>query len=185
MVLRLRVIDTPIGPLTVVGAGADVCLLHFGAVDDGVRSWLARWYPGAPIEAHADPAGAVGKLQAYFAGDLQAIDTIAVSMHGTPFQQRVWDFLRRIRSGRTASYADVARSIGSPTAVRAVGAANGANPVAVVVPCHRVIGTNGSLTGYGGGLDRKRWLLAHEQPPLAGLDRGQVVQGSLPLSPES
>ena len=90
------------------------------------------------------------------------LDEIEVEMHGTAFQHRVWDALRTVRAGTTASYSGLAVTIGAPAAVRAVGAANGANPVAVIVPCHRVIGANGSLTGYGGGLDRKRWLLQHE-----------------------
>ena len=83
-------------------------------------------------------------------------------MNGTPFQKRVWDALRQVPAGKTATYAEIAVLIGSPAAVRAVGAANGANPVAVVVPCHRIIGSNGTLTGYGGGLKRKEWLLRHE-----------------------
>jgi methylated-DNA-[protein]-cysteine S-methyltransferase len=116
-----------------------------------------------PIESHGDPAGAVTALTRYFNGSLSALDGIGVELNGTPFQRRVWDGLRRIRVGTTCSYADLARSVNAATAVRAVGAANGANPVALVVPCHRVIGANGSLTGYGGGLDRKRWLLQHER----------------------
>jgi len=114
------------------------------------------------IEQHADPAGAVTSLNDYFRGTIGALDDIPVELKGTAFQQQVWGALRRIPAGATSSYAGLAREIGSPSAVRAVGAANGANPVAVIVPCHRVIGSNGSLTGYGGGLDRKRWLLQHE-----------------------
>ena len=83
-------------------------------------------------------------------------------MNGTPFQKRVWEALRTVPAGKTASYAELAVRVGSPAAVRAVGAANGANPVAIVVPCHRIIGSNGTLTGYGGGLERKTWLLRHE-----------------------
>jgi methylated-DNA-[protein]-cysteine S-methyltransferase len=139
-----------------------VCLLHFGADGEAVRRSLAKWYPSMPIEIHKDPAGAVSALDAYFGGDLTAIDGIAVEMNGTPFQQRVWAALRTVGAGRTASYAHIAREIGAAAAIRAVGAANGANPVAVIVPCHRIIGSNGSLTGYGGGLDRKQWLLKHE-----------------------
>jgi methylated-DNA-[protein]-cysteine S-methyltransferase len=101
-------------------------------------------------------------LTRYFAGETAAIDGVAVEMNGTPFQKTVWAALRRIPCGTTISYADLARRIGEPSAVRAVGTANGANPVALIVPCHRVIGSNGSLTGYGGGLDRKQWLLTHE-----------------------
>ena len=101
-------------------------------------------------------------LSRYFDGDLASLDEIDVELHGTAFQQRVWNALRTVTVGTTTSYAELARRVGAPAAVRAVGAANGANPVAVVLPCHRIIGSNGSLTGYGGGLERKRWLLHHE-----------------------
>ena len=101
-------------------------------------------------------------LAAYMAGDLAVIDALEVETAGTPFQRKVWSALRGIPVGTTTSYGALARSIGHPKAVRAVGLANGANPVGIVVPCHRVIGADGSLTGYGGGLQRKRWLLAHE-----------------------
>ena len=101
------------------------------------------------------------QLEAYFAGELELFD-LPVTMHGTPFQLRVWEALRSIPYGETVSYAEIARRIGNATAVRAVGAANGRNPVPIVVPCHRVIGADGSLTGYGGGIERKKWLLAHE-----------------------
>jgi methylated-DNA-[protein]-cysteine S-methyltransferase len=101
-------------------------------------------------------------LEAYLAGELTALDGIPVQTFGTPFQREVWAALRTISVGQTETYGGLALKIGRPKAVRAVGAANGANPIGVVVPCHRVIGTDGSLTGYGGGLERKRWLLAHE-----------------------
>jgi methylated-DNA-[protein]-cysteine S-methyltransferase len=101
-------------------------------------------------------------LSAYFAGHVESIDTLAIATGGTTFQRRVWSALRAIPAGRTVSYQALAAAIGHPRAVRAVGAANGANPIGIVVPCHRVVGTDGSLTGYGGGLDRKRWLLSHE-----------------------
>ena len=109
---------------------------------------------------------AAERLEAYFGGETTALDGLDVELNGTPFQRRVWEALRAVRAGQTASYGDVARSIGAPAAVRAVGAANGANPVAIVVPCHRIIGASGSLTGYGGGLERKRWLLQHERAGL-------------------
>jgi methylated-DNA-[protein]-cysteine S-methyltransferase len=123
---------------------------------------LARRYPGETVAAAANPGGAAAALESYFSGELDALDEVPVELHGTPFQQRVWQRLRSVRAGTTASYLDIARGIGAPAAVRAVGAANGANPVALIVPCHRIIGSNGGLTGYGGGLDRKRWLLSHE-----------------------
>lgn len=154
--------DSPIGKLTIAAKGARVCLVHFGGATPDVASRLQHWYPRAAIEAARDPAGAVTVLRRYFAGALDALEEIDVELHGTPFQTRVWTALRGVRVGTTVSYMELARRVGSPTAVRAVGAANGANPVAVVLPCHRIIGANGSLTGYGGGLDRKRWLLEHE-----------------------
>jgi methylated-DNA-[protein]-cysteine S-methyltransferase len=131
-----------------------------------VRRQLERWYPGEAVEPHPDPAGAVSVLRRYFGGELDCLDEIAVELHGTSFQTQVWEALRSVRAGTTASYAALAKRVGTPAAVRAVGAANGANPVAIVLPCHRIIGSNGSLTGYGGGLDRKRWLLQHERAML-------------------
>lgn len=104
----------------------------------------------------------VGSLKRYIAGELDAIDTLKVETEGTEFQRQVWRALREIPCGQTWSYGELARHIGKPGASRAVGMANGANPIGVVVPCHRVIGSNHTLTGYGGGLERKRWLLAHE-----------------------
>jgi methylated-DNA-[protein]-cysteine S-methyltransferase len=160
--IRIATVESPIGALMLAARAERVCLLHFGDYDASAQHALGRWYPGEPIETHADPAGARACLQAYFSGKLDALDTIPVELNGTPFQKRVWEQLRGIRAGTTAAYTDVARAISAPSAIRAVGAANGANPVAVIVPCHRVIGTNGTLTGYGGGLDRKRWLLEHE-----------------------
>jgi methylated-DNA-[protein]-cysteine S-methyltransferase len=148
--------------LTIAAHGGRVCLLHFGADQEPVRRSLGRHYPGEPIGLEDDPAGAVSAVAAYFAGHVGALDALEVELNGTPFQTRVWEALRRVRSGTTATYAEVARSIGAASAVRAVGAANGANPVALIVPCHRIIGTNGTLTGYGGGLENKRWLLEHE-----------------------
>jgi len=158
-VIELAVVNTPIDSLTLAARSGRLCLLHFGTDDAWVRARLQRWYPGEAIEVGGDPGGAANTLARYFGGELDAIDTIPVEMNGTPFQKRVWDALRDVPAGTTATYADIAVAIGSPAAVRAVGAANGANPVAVVVPCHRIIGANGSLTGYGGGLDRKRQLL--------------------------
>ena len=164
--ISIATCDSPVGELTVAARGGRVCLLHFGGRDVHVDRALTRWYAGEPISDAADPAGAVSALRAYFAGDLHAIDSVPVDLNGTPFQQRVWTALRGIPAGRPVSYGSLARTIGAPAAVRAVGAANGANPVAIVVPCHRVIGSNGTLTGYGGGLDRKRWLLQHEHRGL-------------------
>jgi methylated-DNA-[protein]-cysteine S-methyltransferase len=114
------------------------------------------------LEGRTAPPAIACALRDYFAGDLEATDAIPVATNGTAFQRDVWAALRTIRAGTTLSYAALARQLGRPKSVRAVGLANGANPVAIVVPCHRVIGADGNLTGYGGGIDRKRWLLAHE-----------------------
>jgi len=114
------------------------------------------------VESRKSPAAIRQALAGYFAGDLTAIDDVPVATAGTPFQREVWAALRRIGPGTTLSYGALAQKLGRPKSVRAVGLANGANPIAIVVPCHRVIGADASLTGYGGGIDRKRWLLAHE-----------------------
>ncbi|MEO7272380.1 MAG: methylated-DNA--[protein]-cysteine S-methyltransferase [Vicinamibacterales bacterium] len=160
--LHLTVIASPLGPLTLATRGGRLCVLHFGADRPAVEGMLRRWYGDESLSAPSAPMPVVARLESYFGGETTALDGIDVELNGTPFQRRVWEALRGIRVGQTASYGDIARSIDAPTAVRAVGAANGANPVAIVVPCHRIIGTGGSLTGYGGGLDRKRWLLQHE-----------------------
>jgi methylated-DNA-[protein]-cysteine S-methyltransferase len=114
------------------------------------------------VKSGKAPSAILRALGGYFAGDLTAIDAIPVATAGTPFQREVWAALREIRPGTTLSYGALARQLGRPKSARAVGLANGANPIAIVVPCHRVIGADASLTGYGGGMDRKRWLLAHE-----------------------
>ena len=159
--IELTVFRSPIGPLTVAAHDGRVCAVWFGD-DREPRELMARWYPAQTVRSANDPAGAASALDAYFAGRLDAVDDLPLELHGTAFQQRVWQQLRRVPAGTTASYQDIARAISAPSAVRAVGAANGANPVPIIVPCHRIIGSNGSLTGYGGGLERKRWLLAHE-----------------------
>ena len=118
----------------------------------------------------ANPAGLSAAIRAYFDGKLEAIDGLPVATGGTPFQRKVWQALRQIPCGRTLSYGALAKRIGRETAVRAVGHANGDNPISIVVPCHRVIGANGTLTGYGGGIERKRWLLAHEGASAARIE---------------
>ena len=118
---------------------------------------------GYTLTKQRDPSGLTTRLATYFAGDIHAIDDIPTATAGTAFQREVWRALRAIPAAETISYGKLAERIGRPRAVRAVGLANGSNPVGVVVPCHRVIGANGSLTGYGGGLHRKEWLLAHER----------------------
>jgi methylated-DNA-[protein]-cysteine S-methyltransferase len=156
--------DSPIGTIQLV-CDADGRLRALDFDDHEARlERLLRLHYGenrAASVAHA-PEAVRGPLEAFFAGDIAAIETIPVETNGTEFQRRVWAALRRIPAGTTTSYGRLAVTIGNPKAVRAVGLANGANPVGIVVPCHRVIGADGSLTGYGGGIERKRWLLAHE-----------------------
>jgi len=168
--LRLDRAPTPIGELVVL-------------VDDEGRLRAVDWTDcearlhrllrlhcgdgGLALEPARDPAGRTSALRAYFAGERAAIDELPVETGGTPFQRAVWRALREIPCGETVSYSALAARLGRPTAVRAVGLANGSNPVGVVVPCHRVIGADGALTGYGGGIERKRWLLAHEGVSVA------------------
>lgn len=129
---------------------------------------MQRQYRGISIHLRETiPASDASRaVHAYFEGELHTIDELSVALGGTEFQQRVWKTLRTIPCGQTISYRDLALRIGHPTAVRAVGLANGANPISLVLPCHRVIGSNGTLTGYGGGLHRKSWLLEHEKTTL-------------------
>lgn len=159
-------LDTPLGRLALLTDEAGE-LHQVGWLDEQRRATRALLPdvvdPRYRVRAARDPGGASTALRAYFEGELRAIDALAVASIGTPFQREVWRALRDIPCGTTLSYRELARRIRRPNAVRAVGLANGQNPVGVVVPCHRVIGADGTLTGYGGGLERKRWLLAHER----------------------
>jgi O-6-methylguanine DNA methyltransferase len=162
MHLETAEVEMDLGTWSLAASPHGLCLLHFEADWDYVGTVLSRRFGPVSLAEGKDPCGAVSALRAYFTGDLKAIDRLPVDTGGTEFQQAVWSALRRIPVGRTTCYSDLASSIGRPSAVRAVGTANGANPVAVVVPCHRVIGKDGGLIGYGGGLERKAWLLRHE-----------------------
>jgi methylated-DNA-[protein]-cysteine S-methyltransferase len=154
------VIGSPIGPLTLVADDGKLSGLYM-EVRGHEPGQAALGEPGT-VEDDAVLAAAASQLGAYFAGELMSFD-VPLSMAGTGFQRTVWAALRDIPYGETISYGELARRIGQPSASRAVGLANGRNPVSIVVPCHRVIGANGSLTGYGGGIDRKRYLLSLEQ----------------------
>lgn len=167
-ILQLLVdcVTTPIGDMQLVADREGNLRLAFFADQEGaVRRALVRQYgvSGFTLQPVLNPYGLSDAISGYFAGQLDAIDAAPVRAAGTLFQLEVWRALRKIPCGTTTSYAALAQQIGRPAAVRAVGLANGANPIAVVVPCHRVIGANGSLTGYGGGIERKRWLLDHEK----------------------
>jgi methylated-DNA-[protein]-cysteine S-methyltransferase len=165
-------ISSPIGELMLRGDGEALT---------AVEMEPHRWTPPSEPDSRREPAlfhAAVEQLAAYFAGELTEFD-LPLAPKGTPFQLRVWQALRTIPYGHTCSYGELAAQLGSPGASRAVGLANGRNPLAVVVPCHRVIGSDGTLTGYGGGLDRKRWLLGHESAVLlarGGVGRGVVAE---------
>ncbi len=163
--LRLDQLTTPIGPMLAVTDDHGVLRALWFASDDAgtkLRQSLRRQYGSIPIDAGSPPSSISQALDRYFAGEIAAVNEIGWAAAGTPFQQSVWTALSGIPAGATTSYGALAAKIGAPKAVRAVGTANGANPIAIVVPCHRVIGANRTLTGYGGGLERKRWLLAHE-----------------------
>ncbi|HTZ58354.1 MAG TPA: methylated-DNA--[protein]-cysteine S-methyltransferase [Acidobacteriaceae bacterium] len=159
---RLR---TPIGEMAIVVDGeGNLRATDWVDHDPRMLGLLQRYYgaTGFRLDTAHDPCGVTTAIEKYFAGNLNAIDSLPVKTTGTPFQREVWHALRTIPCGTTISYGELARRIGRPAAVRAVGSANGSNPVGVVVPCHRVIGSNGTLTGYGGGIERKCWLLKHE-----------------------
>jgi methylated-DNA-[protein]-cysteine S-methyltransferase len=150
------VVESPVGPLTLVAVGGVLA---------GLVMTDQRHAPGPGTFGVRDPApfaAAARQLEEYFAGDRTEFD-LDLALAGTPFQQRVWKELQAIGYGETISYGQLAERIGQPTAFRAVGLANGKNPVGIIVPCHRVVGADGSLTGYGGGLERKQFLLALEQ----------------------
>lgn len=154
---------TPVGDVrfAVTAAGALVAL-GFEEQWGALTRRLEIRYGRVTVEATPAAARVAAALDGYFAGNLRALEALEVDAAGTGFQHRVWSVLRAIPAGTTRSYSAVARTIGAPRAVRAVGAANGLNPVSLVVPCHRVVGADGALRGYAGGVARKRWLLAHE-----------------------
>jgi methylated-DNA-[protein]-cysteine S-methyltransferase len=170
MMLDRTTIDTPLGPVLLLAQGSRLVGLEFSDRARRVgrlRRHLARTLGTYEERDHRDPAGAATRLRRYFKGDVRALDEQPVEWLGTPFQRAVWQALRRIPVGRTRSYGDMARAIGRPKAVRAVGAANGANPIALFVPCHRVVASDGSPHGYGGGIERKVWLLSRESKRAA------------------
>ena len=178
MILSRAVFPTPIGDMLALDSGAGLCALEFTGPQERLPrldARLRRWFPAHEIADRDTPTVVRARawLDAYFAGASADFDDVPLDMRGAAFEKRVWSALRAIPPGETTSYGAIANALGSAGASRAVGAANGANPIAIIVPCHRVIGSSGSLVGYGGGLDRKAWLLDHErrwrhepQPPL-------------------
>jgi len=162
-------VETPIGAALLLFDGEGrLRALEWEDYEARMLQLLQVYNGGGPeLTRGSGPAEVIRAVKAYFEGDIDSINEIECRGAGTPFQEAVWAALRRIPAGQTLSYGALAAQIGVPKAVRAVGHANGSNPISVVVPCHRVIGTNGKLTGYGGGLDRKRWLLTHEGASVA------------------
>ena len=164
--LLTETLATPIGELIVIcDEQGRLRATDWTNYDARLHHLLARHYGEDHFTLTPAPNASrlTSAIAAYFKGDIHAIDSLPVGTEGTAFQKSVWQALRSIPAGQTISYGELALRLGKPAAVRAVGLANGANPIGVVVPCHRVIGANGSLTGYGGGLERKRWLLNHER----------------------
>jgi len=168
MQLVRATISTPVGDMLALASATGLCALEFLGPDKRLtrlEARLQRHFPPHQIaDGDAPPiARARAWLAAYFAGERADLDDMPLDMRGADFEKRVWRALTRIPPGETTSYGAIAKALGSAGASRAVGAANGANPIAIIVPCHRVIGASGNLTGYGGGLDRKTWLLNHEK----------------------
>ena len=155
-------VDSPLGDVRIASTDAGVCLISFSDSWDRESRVVERRFDSIEYVEGRDPHSAGDFLRSYFGGELTALDGLPLDPGGTGFQQQVWKRVRMITAGQTASYSTVAKDIGKPTAIRAVGAANGQNPLPLVVPCHRVIGSTGELRGYGGGIERKRWLLSHE-----------------------
>ena len=160
--LELRELTSAIGTVLLVTSERGVVALDFADCRERMQSLLQSRYPDVALQRTQDPHPWADQVGAYLNGRLDALDDIPVDTAGTSFQRRVWDALRSIPVGETRSYTAIAAGIGRPDAPRAVGSANGRNPVALIVPCHRVIAADGRLSGYAGGLERKRWLLAHE-----------------------
>ncbi len=160
--LWIDLIESPIGKIAIVGDENSLCALDFDDYAARMMALLSQRYDSFELVPQSNPLGFTARLQAYLAGDLTTLKEIPVRMGGTAFQQQIWSKLREIPVGETWTYGQLAREIDKPTASRAVGMANSLNPIAIVVPCHRVIGSKGKLTGYAGGIDRKRWLLQHE-----------------------
>jgi methylated-DNA-[protein]-cysteine S-methyltransferase len=178
--LILESLPTPFGPILLAADNEGrLCAVSFWDDPDEMRALLRRHHRGAAAAFGKVPEPLRQAFERYFAGDARALKGIAWRTGGTDFQLRVWRALTTIPVGETWTYGQLAAAIGAPKAVRAVGLANGANPIPIVVPCHRVIGANGSLTGFGGGLERKRWLLRHEGAPfkeVAGAREAMAVQ---------
>jgi methylated-DNA-[protein]-cysteine S-methyltransferase len=156
-------VEFKLGYILIVTDEEALCAVDFAGYEERMMKLLAKRYQSVRLIEQANPHGFSDRFVAYLTGDFSSLDDIPLKTGGTQFQQRVWLALRNIPSGTTVTYGELARQIAKPNAARAVGFANSLNPIAIVLPCHRVIGANGNLTGYAGGLDRKQWLLQHEK----------------------
>lgn len=168
---------SPVGELVLIWSPGALRVLEFDYERQRLEKLLRLHYGAYRLTSELVPAELRNPIEAYFDGELSAIDTIPVETGGTLFQRKTWAALREIPAGSTITYGELAERIGRRGACRAVGLANGANPVSIVVPCHRVIGANGALTGYGGGLNRKRWLLEHERAHMPGASQQTTFPG--------
>ncbi len=154
--------ETPIGAVVLAASNDHLVMVDFEDNETRYRTILDKRFKTYTLDATPNPNGFTEALEAYFAGELSIIHNLPVDTGGTVFQTRVWQTLKLIPAGDTWSYLQLAQALGQPSAVRAVGMTNGLNPISLVLPCHRVIGANGNLTGYAGGLKRKQWLLEFE-----------------------
>ena len=162
MELLIDRIDSALGKILLVSDGERLCALDYVGYENRMMTLLRRRDPDFQLRDIIDPQGFSSLIRNYLAGDIACINRIPVNTGGTAFQQQVWAALRAIPPGTVLTYGELAAQLGKPTAYRAVGMTNALNPIAIVVPCHRLVGANGALTGYAGGLERKHWLLQHE-----------------------
>ncbi len=169
MLLHYDEFESPIGRLLFASDGQAICMLEYAGYENRMETLLGRRFGACEFKRGADPLNLKAVLAAYFGGELHALDGLPVWTNGSAFQEQVWRSLREIPVGATWTYGQLATHVKRPQAARAVGHANSLNPVAIVVPCHRVIGASSALTGYAGGLDRKEWLLRHEGVLRQGL----------------
>jgi len=164
VLIQTLMADHAIGPIHMVADGGRLLALEFGDAEHRLMPMLQARLGKEPMLEPADDLGVIASaVRVYFEGDLAALDAIEVDGGGTDFQRHAWDALRAIPPGETRTYGQMAEILGRPNAARAIGAANALNPISLVVPCHRLVGSHGALTGYGGGIERKRWLLEHEK----------------------
>lgn len=166
--IRVSELRSPVSPIRFAVRDGRLCALSFGDVWDRIEARLLRRFGPELLQEVGGSGEVVERVGAYLDGEIEALREIPVDTGGTDFQQKVWSELRNIPAGTTWSYREVAGIIENPRAIRAVGSATGANPICIVIPCHRLIRSDGDLGGYAGGVERKRWLLEHEQKHLAG-----------------